>query len=263
MAMPRRVESALPDPGAQTPESAALVPAPAITLDLPRYVRWHAAAIVVLVVLSLAGQTLRLVLHHDRALGFVRDFNLDDERNVPSWFQSVTLMMAAGLLELAGRVRRRVSPSEAGRWRVLAAGFVLMSLDEAASFHERLRLPLALLRNTPGYQAFSWVVPGIAVVALTALAFVPWLNTLPARTRRGLAVAGAVFVGGAVGLEAVGGLEAITVGIGGWLYVWTYTLEETMEMVGVLILIATVLDFLQRQDPPAVLRFAEARPPAA
>jgi len=152
-----------------------------------------------------------------------------------------------------------VAPGEAGRWRVLALGFLLMSLDEAASFHEQIQLPVQALRNIPGYRAFSWVVPGTLLVIVLLAYFIPWLRTLPSRTRKLLLASGMVYVGGAVGFEAIGGLEAITVGLGGWLYVFTYTTEETLEMVGVLMLIYTVLDYLQSLEPPPRLRLTRTR----
>jgi hypothetical protein len=220
-------------------------PEPLLSFDMGRYVRIHATLIGVLVVLSLLGQYFRLVLHHDKVLGFVREFNLDDERNVPSWFQSSTLFLSACLLELTYRARRLAAPGEAGRWRLLAVGFLLMSLDEAASFHEQMQLPVQALRNIPGYRAFSWVVPGTLVVIVMLAYFIPWLRTLPARTRKLLLASGTVYVGGAVGFEAIGGLEAITVGLNNWLYVFTYTTEETLEMVGVLMLIYTLMDYLR------------------
>ena len=233
-----------------------------LSLDIPRYVRVHVACIVVLVVLCLAGQFFHFVLHHDRVLGLIRDFDLDEEANVPTWFEAVTLALAAALLEVAARVRRSVRDGRWVQWRVLASGVLFMSLDELDSIHERFKLPLAMLRNVPQFRAFSWVVPGAVVVALACAFCRPWLRTLPARTRNGLLLAGAVYVAGAVGFEAVGGIAAMMVGMDNWIYVVTYTIEETMEMLGVLLLIVTMLEYLRSLDPVPALEITSGPRPA-
>lgn len=236
--------------------------APILSLDIRRYVRVHVACIVALVVLCLAGQFFHFVLHHDRVMGLIRDFDLDEEANVPTWFESTTLVLAAALLEVAARVRRSVGDNRWLCWRILACGFLFMSLDECASIHNRFELPVRMLRNVPAFRAFSWVVPGSVVVVLLFAFFLRWLRTLPVRTRNGLMLAGIVYVAGAVGLEAVGGIEAMTVGMDSWTYVLTYTLEETMEMAGCLLLIVTMLGYLRSLHPVPALEITSG-PPAS
>jgi len=242
---------------------SAAVAGPLLALPIRRYVRLHAACIVALVVLCLAGQVAALAFHHDRLGGFVHDFDLDVENNFPTWFESTTLLLSAALLEIVHRARRG-RRHEGTRWRMLALGFLLMSIDEEVSLHERLRLPLDLLRNVPAFVAFSWVVPAAVFVAVAALYFVPWLKTLPGRTRTWMCVAGLLYVSGAVGFEAIGGLIAIERGgLQNWLYVGSYVTEEVLEMVGVLILNATLIELLQSQHRDDVLRLAEGSRPAA
>jgi hypothetical protein len=245
------------------PEPTARVPSAILSFSVRRYVRLHAAAIVILVVLCLVGQVAALNFHHDHLGGFVHDFDLDVENNVPTWFESSTLLLAAGLLELVHRTRRR-RRHESTHWRALSIGFLLMSIDEEVSLHERLRLPLEMLRNVPAFVAFSWVVPGAILVAAGAMYFVPWLRNLTPRTRRGLCLAGLVYVSGAVGFEAVGGLIAIDRGgLQNWLYVGSYVAEETLEMLGVLILNATLILFLQAHHRDSDAQLAESSSSAA
>lgn len=260
MSSPRAAPApASPDEGSIGLQGAI---APVLSLDIPRYVRVHAACIVALVVLCLAGQFCHFVLHHDRVLGLIRDFDLDEEANVPTWFETITLVLAAALLEVAARVRRSVRDDRWLPWRVLSAGFLFMSLDELASIHERFRLPIDMLRNVPGFRAFSWVVPAAAVVAVVFAFFLPWVRRLPERTRNGLLLAGAVYVAGAVGFEALGGIAAITVGMDNWIYVATYTIEETLEMTGTLLLIVTMFHYLRSLVPVPALAITNGPAPA-
>ena len=237
--------------------------APVLSLDIRRYVRVHVACMIALVVLCLAGQYCHFVLHHDRVLGLIRDFDLDEEANVPTWFETVTLVLAAALLEVAARVNRSVRDGRWVRWRVLSSGFLFMSLDELASIHERFRLPLQMLRNVPKFRAFSWVVPAAVLVALLFAFFLPWLRKLPERTRNGLLLAGAIFVAGAVGFEALGGIVAMIAGMDNWTYVATYMVEETLEMTGCLLLIVTMLQYLRSLHPVPVLEITSGPRPAA
>jgi hypothetical protein len=251
---------ASPDEGAiRNPRALA----PVLSLDIRRYVRVHVTCMIVLVVLCFAGQYCHFVLHHDRVFGLIRDFDLDEEANVPTWFETATLVLAAALLEVAARVNRSVRDDRWVRWRVLSSGFLFMSLDELASIHERFRLPFQMLRNVPKFWAFSWVVPAAVLVVVAFSFFLPWLRKLPERTRNGLLLAGAVYVAGAVGLETAGGIVAMTVGMDNWTYVATYTLEETMEMTGCLLLIVTMLRYLRSLHPVPTLEITSGPRPAA
>jgi len=221
-------------------------------IDPARYAWFHGAAIVALVTMSLAGQTSRLVFGHDRLLGLVRDFDLNNERNVPTWFQSGSLLLGAVLAELVNRVRRGRAPDEPRRWRLLACGLAAMSIDEGVSIHERMTVPIEALRNVPEFHPFSWVLPGAAIVVLLVAYLRPWVQSLPGRTARLITLAGVLYFGGAVGLEAAGGVQALTTGINDWLYVWTYTAEETFEMAGMLVLNFALLEYLSQHGVTVV-----------
>lgn len=226
-----------------------------IALNRGLIVRVHLTAIVVLVLLSLAGQASSYYFHHDRLGGLVRDFDLDQEGNVPTWFQSLALAFTAALLFVAAAASRERDRRQAPWWRAMGVGMVLLSLDEASSFHERMRLPVEWLRGMPAWWNYSWVVAGACLVVLVGVLVRRWFNTLPGPTRRLLGLAGCLYVLGAVGFEALGGLQAATTGVETPLYVLTCTIEETMEMVATLIAIVGLLGYLEAMQPPAPLHW--------
>src|SRR5262249_6204152 len=100
-----------------------------------RWARRQWMAIGVVTGLSLIGQTIRLVFHHDRLYGLIRQFSLGGESNVPSWYQGVTLLVAGALFGLIASIERREGRNGTWRWILLSAGFVVMSLDEIATLH--------------------------------------------------------------------------------------------------------------------------------
>ena len=74
-----------------------------------------------------------------------------------------------------------------------------MSVDEAASIHELLNPPLRYALGASGVLYFPWVVPYTLAAAAIALLYAPFLRQLPRTVGFRLAIAGAVFITGAVG----------------------------------------------------------------
>jgi hypothetical protein len=124
-----------------------------------------------------------------------------------------------------------------------------------------LLAPAAMIHNIPAFRPFSWIYPATLLVMLLAVYFWPWVRSLPLQTRIRLLWAGTVYLAGAVGFEAIGGIEAITIGLHGWAYVLTYTTEEVLEMIGVLLLIRALLKHLRERSPVLEIRFGSSAPP--
>ena len=81
-------------------------------------------------------------------------------------------------------------------WFALSGTFAILSLDEAASFHETLIEPIRSLLHTGGVFHFAWVIPGGLFAIGFALLLSEFLRGLPSDTRRNFLVAGAVYVSG-------------------------------------------------------------------
>ena len=116
-------------------------------------------------------------------------------------------------------------------WLVLGLGFCFLSLVEVVALHELMN---SLLGDTP------WTAVAIPFAALLGLCFVPFLRSLDGATAIRFLVAGAVYVGGAVGVEHVTDEAVNSLHYN----MWT-ALEEGVEMFGVILFIHALLD-LQR-----------------
>ena len=77
--------------------------------------------------------------------------------------------------------------------------------------------------------------------AIVAFSFRRFLMALPRKIRNGMVRAGAIYVGGAVGLEVVGSYFDALWGKETLVRVAVITLEEGLEMLGVILFIATLL----------------------
>lgn len=226
---------------------------PAISLPLQRVMIVLVVAMTLVVLAALPAPILRHVFGQDYAYGFVplaeSLFDLNGEANVPAWFSSSILLIAALLLLCIGSTKRSLRRPYSRHWIGLGAVFVLLSLDEAAEFHERAGSLLGRFIETGGVFYFTWVVPALAFLLVLGVTYFGFLISLPKRTRTLFIAAGAIFVTGAVGLEMVAGHFAHSspeYWSSARRVVLTHT-EELMEMGGVLLFIYALLDYWRAQ----------------
>lgn len=200
----------------------------------------------------LATQALRVYGGYDFQLGFQRQFNLDGENNIPSWYASCALLFSAMLLAVVGAVKRYEQAPRAAQWLGLAAIFLFLSIDEAASIHEMAspmaRVFLNRIGVSIGYLHFSWVILGILVVPILGLTYVGFLRALPAATARLFVASGMLYVGGAVGIEMFGAKVASQGGIDTMSYAVLVAVEEGLEMFGIVLFNYAVLSYIRQQD---------------
>ncbi len=200
---------------------------------------------------SLLGQYSTYFLGDGHLQGFVPEFNLDREMNVPSWFSSVCFLFAALLLwQLAG-----VDGKSARRyWRGLSVIFLFFSVDETAAFHEMAVDPLRRLFHAHGLFYFSWVLLGGAVVVVMAFVYARFFFSRPRPARRLFFLSAGMFLAGTLGLEMVGGRYVEMHGNGNFTYALIANLEETLELLGLVVFLhalMTLLDMLQLSRPDA------------
>lgn len=205
-----------------------------------RVARWFMVVITLLTVLSVAEQYVIHQLGRADLEEYLIAFDLDAEGNIPTWYSSFALLAAAVLLGIiAGHVRRRQQPY-AGHWQALAILIGVLSIDEIAQLHEHLGR-LHEVWKTHGLFYFAWVIPGALAALATGVIFLRFLLHLPAATRHRFVVAAVVFCGGALGVEAISGWRAETMGMNNMTASLIATVEEDMEMIGVALVVVALL----------------------
>lgn len=176
--------------------------------------------------------------------------SLSFEGNVPTWYASALLVLSsAGFARCAERQPAEREPAErepAERaWWGLAALFAYASLDEAIEIHEHL----GALVSGRGVLYFGWVIPGALIAALVALSLLRFFLRLPAIERRRFALAAALFLGGALGMELPLGWWTERAGDDNLVYGMLDWVEETMELAGVTTLLLALRARLARESP--------------
>lgn len=196
----------------------------------------------------------------------VERFYLDLEGNVPTWFASALLLTAALLLGVIAALKRATRDAFSSRWALLGLIFLGLSLDEAASFHEILIKPLVKAFDLTGALRFGWVLAGGVFALCVAVFYLRFLASLPRRTGALFVLAGGCYVLGALGFEMLGayfflperGIGTASL-VGGWdllPYMLAMTVEESLELAGVLLFIHGLLDYLKASAPAILLRVA-------
>ncbi|MBK9029939.1 MAG: hypothetical protein IPL61_01130 [Myxococcales bacterium] len=163
--------------------------------------------------------------------------SLSYEANLPTWFASC-LLLACGLAAMAIAAAEPVGARWRRHWWAVAGVLTAASLDEVAELHEHLGGHL----HTGGVLYFDWVIFAVAIVAALALAFLPFVRALPARTRRRLIVAGAVYLGGAVVMELPLGWWTDRAGSDNLGYALIDWVEETIELYGASLVLLALVD---------------------
>ncbi|MCI5148672.1 MAG: peptidase M48 Ste24p, partial [Candidatus Electrothrix sp. MAN1_4] len=178
--------------------------------------------------------------------------DLDIEKNIPSLYSGFALFISSLLffcissLEKKQGRRRRY-------WLGLAAVFCFLSLDEAFILHERLGDYTAEYITSTGILAasgllyFPWILPYSILMTILGLFYGRFILGLPRKTIVLLIISAIIFLTGAAGFDMLGGREAELHGYYSITYTVLYTIEEFLEMTGVVLLIYTLLDYIEQQ----------------
>lgn len=231
----------------------------------PRSVRRALLVVIaILTVASAVAQVLKYPLDTPNARGLVPLFDSDAEANIPTWYSALALLACSLLAGAIALSSQRARSRYAWHWVGLSIVFFVAALDEAVALHELLNAWLSSAFDTGGLLFLPWVVPGTLVVIALAIAYRPFIASLPDRVRR-LATGGAVvFVVGALGLEMVEGKIAESHdGSGSFADGLVSVGQEFLEMLGVILFIEALMTYMALKRSTVTIQFGETRATAS
>lgn len=168
-------------------------------------------------------------------------FNLDSESNIPAWFSTIQYLIL-GFILLSENIHRQGSREITRKFlRLAGAGFIFLSLDEAAGVHETFG---NVMKNVSGKE--TWVI----LYAIIGLGILVWgrkaiyeLHSLY-KSEFWIAAAGflLLFFGGGI-LEKIGSVIPRNTDLD-LMYKTEVVFEELFEMIGVSTLIFSALKIL-------------------
>ena len=173
-----------------------------------------------------------------------RLFRLDEESNLPTFYSALSLGMCSILLAIIAYQKKANNSHYTKHWKFLSLLFLLLAVDEIAMMHEILtvlRKPL----NASGFFYFTWVIPAFIFLLVFTVTFISFLKSLPQKIRNLFILSGVIYVGGAIGVEMIGGYHSEMYGENNFAYGIITTVEESLEMMGILVFIYSLLFYLQ------------------
>ena len=188
-------------------------------------------------------------------------WDVDTELSLPSIYSVFLLFLDCLLLALITMAKKKEKAKLLGAWVFLTLGFLFLTFDEGATIHEKLMTPVRqqLGDDLPSYFYFTWVIPALVAIIFLGLVFLRFLKSLPAKARIGFILSAAVYLGGALGMELVGGSYASEYGMNNFNFNLLSTIEESLEMVGASLFVRTLLTYISDTYSGLRLRFNAAR----
>ncbi len=172
-------------------------------------------------------------------------FNMDKEVNIPTLYSTMLLAFCSILINLIARKGKKERDVLAEKWVALKWVFVFLAFDEALQIHE-IFIIQELRDMLPIFLNIVWVIPyGILVIVFLNF-FKSLIISLPTKIRTFTLISGAIYISGALGLEIVGNtlVREGQIRLHGISYGLIISLEETLEITGLIIFIHTLLRYI-------------------
>lgn len=167
---------------------------------------------------------------------FLSIFDLGEEGSIPTWFMAINLLVSAGLLFAHYHSNKARSIPLNRVWFFLAVLFLLLSMDEIASLHNKPSY-LAYYTGVPHeiFRSHAWVPFGIAFVAVVGIVLIPFLRSIDLRLASLMVLSGAIFLSGSLGFEFLAAWFEYTdvAEKGSLIRNLAVVAEETLEMLGI------------------------------
>ena len=234
---------------------------PVLKLNPKRTLIFFLVLVALLVGMSIFGQYLRFFgaweIHsywQEFALDMLNTpFYLDAESNIPTFINSLMLFIPSILLGLIGVWKSSIRDKYRFQWALLSIIFLLLSIDEVATLHERLIKPMRAIFGAEGIFYFAWIIPGIMAVIAFIIAFLTFFFHLDRKFKLLFFFSLAVYITGVIGGEMVSGYFASTVGLKNFTYAVVASIEESVEMIGCSFIIYSLLEYLKTHLPSGIL----------
>lgn len=189
---------------------------------------------------------------------FFHLFYLDEESNIPTFYSTVGIGVAAALLFIVAVLNKKIKNSNYKYWIFLGTLFTLLAYDETSSMHENINeIFWEKYPDLPVYLGFGWVIPYFIFLVIIGLFSIRFLKSIPKKTAVLFISSGLIYVTGAMGMEFIGAyLWATKGGQASLLYNFFATIEELLEMLGIVFFMYSILDYIQKEHGNVVtIRF--------
>ncbi|MGK7911821.1 MAG: hypothetical protein AB4050_10135 [Synechococcus sp.] len=180
-------------------------------------------------------------------------FNIDEEYNFPTFFSVILLLICAFLLKRIAVMENNRQEAFVKHWKILHYIFIFLALDEAFQIHGIFMLFPQVAKQLPGIFHFPWVIPYGIALAILGFYFSRFILNLPTRIKSLILLSAFFYVGGALGIEMIGGSWIRIAGSQkNLVYALIVSLEEMMEITGLLIFIYSLMFYITKYRQEAI-----------
>ena len=216
-----------------------------------------------LIIASVIGQLIMGPDLPSNVKTFINYFYVDYELNFPTGFSSFLLLISALLLLVITILESNRSAPYVPKWALLSFCFLCLSTDEALQFHEKLIQPMRIFLGDSylshlGIFYWPWVIPGIVTVLIFAIYFSRFLLKLNLKSRLSFLIAAVLYVSGAIGFELIGARYVALHGENLTYTTLITTVEEGMEMSGVIVFIWALLVYISDNFMTVQIQFTNS-----
>lgn len=180
---------------------------------------------------------------------YIDRFIMNTEMNFPTYFATFQLLAASILFFIIAAWKKIDKDKYRFHWKGLAFLLLLFSIDEFTAMHERLEKLFKHLPDFNGLFFFKWVIPGIAFLLLFGLLYLMFFFHLEKKYKILFLSSAFLFFGGALGFEVIGGRFANYNDTRNFTFYMLTTIEETLELGGIALLIYSLLHYIKRYIP--------------
>jgi hypothetical protein len=218
-----------------------------IFLEPKKVTRFFGTIVILLTLAHLAAQFSIYVLGYDNIFGLIPMFSLNAEENIPALYATFSLLFCSVLLAIIATGKKRTGGGFFWHWAGLSAIFLFLSIDESLSLHESSTVPLRKALDTSGPLFYAWIIPYSLVGLVLLGAYLRFLAHLPRTTRNLFITAAVLYVTGAMVFEIPGGIYDELFGRHNPVYSLISTVEELLEMGGILIFIYALSAYISAE----------------
>ena len=183
---------------------------------------------------------------------YVRMFDLDMERNVPTLFSSLIFAISSFLFYLLIKLPKEQKNGSRRYWLGLSFVFIFLSFDETAVIHEQIGDYTEQFVDANGFLHYPWVISYSILVLILAAVYLRFFLKMERKIFWSFVAAAVIFLTGALGFDILGANESSLHGTATVTYSVFYTIEESLEMFGVIYLIHILLGLLDQSNAKIV-----------
>jgi hypothetical protein len=204
---------------------------------------------------TLAHLAVQLVDNYFRPSYELLLIDQDLGQSIPRFYSAVVLLLCSGLLLTIAKAKKKDNTHNYLYWLGLALIFIFLAITKDTALHESLAKPLRSALNISKIQFYAWAY-GIVIVIFPVL-YLKFLLGLPRRTLLLLAIGGSAFVVGAFGLDLIVAYLGKSINHHAVAYIGLATLEEVLEMGGVIVFVYALLSYMSSEIKWIRVRIAE------